>query len=120
VFGFTLVLPAGTSVGGIASFQHKAFVNDLLQAKLRPDEFAARLEREVGAERGRMIASEIKVITGEIASDPGTLVDAVRRHPVLAEHYSSCTDSIENHGHPFGEDLNPADKNALIAFVATL
>ena len=35
VFGFTLVLPAGTSVGGLASFQHKAFVNDVILAKLQ-------------------------------------------------------------------------------------
>jgi len=120
VFGFTLVLPAGTSVGGIASFQHKAFVNDMLQAKLKPGELATRFEREFGAERAKLIAGELGEITGEIIRDPGSLVDAVRRHPMLAEHYSSCTDSIENQGHPFGEDLNPADKNALIAFVATL
>jgi hypothetical protein len=120
VFGFTLVLPAGTSVGGIASFQHKAFVNDMLQARLKPEELAARLEREIGAERAELIAGELREITGEIVRDPGSLVDAVRRHPALAEHYSSCTDAIENKGHPFGEDLDPTDKNALIAFVATL
>ena len=37
ILGFTLVLPKGTSVGGLASFQHKAFVNDLILAKLKPD-----------------------------------------------------------------------------------
>ena len=38
----------------------------------------------------------------------------------VADYYSSCTDLIENLGHPFGEGLSQADKNALIAFVATL
>jgi len=34
--------------------------------------------------------------------------------------YSSCSTEIENDGHRFGEDLSEADKNALIAFLATL
>ncbi len=38
VAGFTVVLPAGTSVNGVASFRHKTFVNDLLLAKLHPDQ----------------------------------------------------------------------------------
>jgi hypothetical protein len=39
---------------------------------------------------------------------------------LITEVYASCTDDIENDGHRFGEDLSDADKNALIAFLATL
>jgi hypothetical protein len=120
VFGLTLVLPEGTSVGGVASFQHKAFVNDLLQAKLHPKDLESRLTTELGGEGGAAFAKELGAITDEIVADPEQLVGAIRKHPKLAEYYSSCTDVIENHGHPFGEDLSAADKNALIAFVATL
>jgi hypothetical protein len=59
-----------------------------------------------------------------VVADPGKLVDAVKaareRLPLLWQVYSSCTVEIENEGHPFGEDLPPEDKNALIAFLATL
>jgi hypothetical protein len=120
VAGFTVVLPAGTGVNGIASFRHKAFVNDLLLAKLHPGELDARLAKELGAEQGAGVASELRQITQEIVADPERLVDALRSHPRLADYYSSCTDLVENRGHPFGEGLSPADKDALIAFVATL
>jgi hypothetical protein len=120
VFGLALVLPAGTSVGGVASFRHKAFVNDLIQAKLHPKDLEARLKTELGGEGGAAFATELGQITDEIVAKPEQLVEAIRKHPKLGEYYSSCTDVIENHGHPFGEDLSPADKNALIAFVATL
>jgi hypothetical protein len=120
VFGLALVLPAGTSVGGVASFRHKAFVNDLIQAKLHPKDLEARLKTELGGEGGAAFATELGQITDEIVAKPEQLVEAIRKHPKLGEYYSSCTDVIENHGHPFGENLSPADKNALIAFVATL
>ena len=120
VLGFTVVLPAGTSVAGMASFQHKAFVNDLVAAKLRPAELDARLVRELGDAEGRQVAAELRTIIGEIAKDPARLVDVVRSHPRLVEIYSSCTADIENEGHRFGEDLPESDKKALTAFLATL
>jgi hypothetical protein len=120
VAGFRLVLPAGTSVGGVASFRHKAFANDLLLAKLHPDRLESRLTKDLGQQRGAALAREVKQVSGEILADPERLVGVVRNHPRIAEHYSSCTDYVENGGHPFGEGLSPADKNALIAFVATL
>jgi hypothetical protein len=120
VLGFTLVLPEGTSVGGLASFQHKAFVNDIIQAKLKPDELNTRLVKQFGEVEGKKVATELNAITGEIAKDPARLVDAIRRYPHLVEIYSSCTANIENQGHPFGEGLPDRDKKALIAFLATL
>ena len=120
VAGFVLVLPSGTSVNGVASFRHKALVNDLLASKLHRDRLEARLTEDLGPERGAALAAELGQLAGEIAADPERLVDALRSHPRIADYYSSCTELVENGGHPFGEGLSPADKNALIAFVATL
>jgi hypothetical protein len=120
VAGFVLVLPAGTSVNGVASLRHKALVNDLVLAKLHPDRLESRLGEELGREAGAAFATELRELAGEVISDPERLVDAVRGHPRLAQYYSSCTDLVENGGHPFGEGLSAAEKNALIAFVATL
>ena len=120
ILGFTLVLPAGTSVGALASFQHKAFVNDLIVAKVRPDELDARLGKQLGEAEGKKVAADLRAVTGEIARDPEQMVDAIKRYPRLIEVYSSCTADIENTGHRFGEDLPDPDKKALIAFLATL
>ena len=38
----------------------------------------------------------------------------------IQRYYSNVHDRIENAGHRFGEDLTDREKQALIAFVATL
>ena len=120
ILGFTLVLPKGTSVGRLASFQHKAFVNDLILAKLKPDDLDARLVKQLGEAEGKKAAADLRAVTAEIAKDPEQMVGAIRRYPRLIEIYSSCTAEVENQGHPFGQDLTEQDKKALIAFLATV
>jgi len=120
ILGFTLVLPAGTSVAGLASFQHKTFVNDLILSKLKPDDLDAKLVKQLGEAEGKKTAADLRSVTQEIVNDPEKLVDAIRRYPRLIEIYSSCTADIENQGHPFGQDLSEQEKKALIAFLATV
>jgi hypothetical protein len=120
IFGFELVLPAGTAVGALASFQHKAFVNDLILSKLDPKALDTKLTAQLGEAGAKQVMGELRSVTAEIAKDPEQLVEAIRRYPRLLEVYSSCTADIENAGHKFGEGLSDADKKALIAFVATL
>lgn len=120
VFGFELVLPQGTSVGALASFRHKAFVNDLIQLKLHPDALNDRLVKQWGPDNARRIVGDLRAVGTAITKNPEQLVDAIRQHPYLLEVYSSCTSDIENAGHNFGQDLSDTDKKALIAFLATL
>ncbi|MGK2913724.1 MAG: hypothetical protein ACSLE5_04580 [Porticoccaceae bacterium] len=124
VVGFTVRIPAGATAGNVGNFQHKALIVDLIEAKLHPAQLETRLTARVGADNARKLTAELKTIGSEIVSDPGRLVDAIKaareRLPLLWELYSSCTTDIENAGHRFGEDLSPADKSALIAFLATL
>ena len=105
----------------LGNFQHKQFVVDLVQAKVSPDALGPRLTSRFGPDRGKQVLTDLQAIGGEIVDKPGNLVDALRKRPYLVkEVYSSCTADIENAGHRFGEDLPAADKNALIAFLATL
>jgi hypothetical protein len=71
----------------------------------------------------------MKSYSGSIAPYKGTtpakyiaagLKEARARTPALWQVYASCSAETENDGHRFGEDLSAADKNALIAFLATL
>jgi hypothetical protein len=118
--GFTLVIPAGTAAGGMASFQHKRFADDLVLARLKPDALDARLAKQLGPEEGKLVAADLRSLMGDAVKDPSRLVDAVKARPRLLTVYSSCTAGIENEGHRFGEDLPDRDKKALIAFLATL
>ena len=122
--GFTLKVPKGSTAGNIGNFQHKAFINDVIAAKLRPQALETRLASQVGPANAKQLRAELQTVGNAIISDPDKLRDAIlaarARLPLLTEVYSSCTAAIENEGHRFGEDLSPADKKALIAFLATL
>ncbi len=122
--GFTVRVPAGADAGDVGNFQYKALVVDLVEAKLHPDQLTKRLAARLGADNAGKLERELATIADAVAADPNGLVaamkDARERLPLLWDVYSSCRDEIENSGHRFGEDLPEADKNALIAFLATL
>jgi mono/diheme cytochrome c family protein len=122
--GFTVRVPAGATAGNVGNFQHKAFIVDLVQAKLDPAALEKRLAGIVPADQARQLAAEMQTVGKAIVADPDRLVEVVKearaRTPALWQVYSSCTAVIENDGHRFGEDLSDTDKNALIAFLATL
>ena len=122
--GFTVRVPAGASEGSVGNFLHKAFIDDLVRAKLKPDALEARYAKVLPAAEARQLTAEMQRIGKAIVADPGRLVDEVKaaraRTPAFWQVYSSCNSGIENDGHRFGEDLSDADKKALIAFLATL
>ncbi|MDP2031400.1 MAG: cytochrome c [Thiobacillus sp.] len=124
VIGFTVRVPAGASAGNVGNFRHKDFIVDLVRAKLKPRELEARLGAVLPPAEAKQLAAEMQSIGKAIVSDPGRLIEVVKearaRTPALWQVYSSCSAEIENDGHRFGEDLSDADKNALIAFLATL
>ena len=94
---------------------------DLVQSKVRPEALGPELIKRLGPERGKRVLDDLQAIGSEILGKPGALVQSLSKRPYLVkEIYSACTAEIENAGHRFGEDLSPADKNALIAFLATL
>ena len=126
LLGFELTIPSeiegrGVTAGTIGNFQHKQFIVDLVRAKTAPKELEAGLATRLGSDTGKKVLADLQAIAGEVAGKPNGLVEALKARPYLIKQaYSSCTAEIENDGHRFGEDLSEADKNALIAFLATL
>jgi hypothetical protein len=116
----TVVLPKGMNSAGLGNFDHKAFVRDLVELRLKPQVLEQRLGRELGAEEATKTVADLRAVSGELLKSPERPIETMRRHPRLVELYSSCTADIENDGHRFGEDLSDQDKKALIAFLATL
>jgi hypothetical protein len=120
VLGFTLTVPAGTSSGALGNFQHKTFVNDLVLTKLRADEVESKLVAQLGESEGKQTVAELREILAEVTRDPTQMIQSIRKRPHLLKVYSSCTADVENDGHRFGEGLAGSDKNALVAFLATM
>ena len=122
--GFTVRVEAGATAGNVGNFQHKTFAVDLVELKLHRDRLRKRLSERLGAGNADKLMVELDGIAEVAMRDPGGMVEAVKaarsRLPLMAKVYSSCTEEIENDGHRFGENLPEADKNALIAFLATL
>ncbi|MGE5793957.1 MAG: cytochrome c [Bacteroidota bacterium] len=120
VAGLTIVIPRGATAAALVNFQHKRFVGDLVQLRLKPDALDQRLAKQFGDDEGKRIAADLRSAAAALVKQPELLVETLRKHPKLLEAYSSCTADVENDGHRFGEDLPDADKKALIAFLATL
>lgn len=126
LLGFELTIPSeidgrGVTAGRLGNFQHKAFIVDLVRAKTSAKELERSLNARLGKETGKKVLADLKAVAQEVAGKPNGLVEALRARPYLIKQvYSSCTAEVENEGHRFGEDLSEADKNALIAFLATL
>jgi hypothetical protein len=60
-------------------------------------------------------------IAERLLADPQRFADLFTQdRDFLSRRYETCTETIENQGHRFGEDLSESDKNALTAFLATL
>jgi len=120
LLGMTIVLPKGMNSAGLGNFDHKVFVRDLVELKLRPDALNAALAKRFGDEQAKQLVAELQSVAAELRKQPDRPIETMRKYPRLVEHYSSCTADIENDGHRFGEGLPEADKKALIAFLATL
>jgi mono/diheme cytochrome c family protein len=119
--GVTLKFSKGLPASFFGNFQHKAFFDDLIAARTRPQDLKAKYVQRFGPAKGEAVAQEIKKLSDEIGMDFSRLAEIARPHlDTLKEVYLSCGSLIENDGHRFGEALSPEDKKALIAFLATL
>lgn len=117
-----VTIPAGVPAGLLVSFQHKLFAEDLVLAKARPADLRTKLTKSLGsAEEAEKTAKLLDRLGSEILRnlDDAYLITEQDAKPLLAL-YATCTDEIENGGHPFGQDLEDDEKKALTAFLATL
>ena len=107
------LIPKGTSAGFIGGLLHKEFIGDLYRAKRDP--------RLLEASGKKALVPELQGIADDLLKNPDRFVEVLRqKRSFLQANYETCTQEVENEGHRFGEDLSEADKNALIAFLATL
>ena len=131
-----LEFPAGIPLNTIANFDIKSFIYDFtasLSAFENQGEegfkkyWAAKFSDQPA--RAQEIAQAVKSLMASLNSIPGLVSlgqqiknQNVESLKVIAKYYKTCDagDNVENKGHEFGTRLDPKDKQALKAFMATL
>ena len=121
--GFQLQIPEGIPAAIPGNLRHKELVEDLVLAKVDVQRLRAKYKSRNDVDK---IVATLQQILTQLTTGLATGADAVvarigRDHlPFIQQMYSNSTADVENDGHTFGQGLSPADKKALIAFLATL
>lgn len=121
LIGIEIEVPADTPAGLYGSFQHKELLRDLVLALLDRERLAQRMQQRVGAAEAASATEQLQAMAEAVLNNPQQVVAiAGAQLPLLGRLYSTCTATVENAGHRFGEGLSTEDKRALTAFLATL
>jgi hypothetical protein len=123
--GFELQIPAGIPAAVPGNLRHKELVADLVLAKTNVAKLKEKYGARGAAEADRIAATLqdiLKQLTTGLVTSPGMVVSQIGRDhlPFIQRMYSNSTADVENGGHTYGRSLSPADKRALMAFLATL
>jgi hypothetical protein len=120
--GLRIRLPKGYPAVLLNSLRYKDLLQDIVLAQSDP----AKLEAKYREILTPAQFEELKEGLGRVrvpvtARDgPSTLDITVTEREFIQSYYSNSLTRIENLGHHFGADLPDRDKQALIAFLATL
>jgi hypothetical protein len=134
--GFSIIIPKGFPAVAINSLRYKDLIQDLalttqpnkfeekyqaiLTAKQR-DELRQGLEAIYARLKGQKELSTIRLVLGkEDAIDAAQETILSVGDGFIQRFYSNVLSTVENAGHEFGAGLSEREKQALIAFVATL
>jgi hypothetical protein len=113
----TIIFPKGMPSSRIGNFRHKEFLEDMVRSKTDFAGLKAKYVDRYGQEKGEQLAATLRETAQKLILNPSLLVEAAGE---FRDVYSNSLTLRENDGHRFGEDLSDKDKNALIAFLATL
>ncbi|QIG52404.1 cytochrome c [Nordella sp. HKS 07] len=115
-------VPKGYPALAINSLRFKDLIQDAVLRRTDPgkldEKYAGLLDKDQLADLKDGLQ---RLILEAIVKDRPTVIDLVAdRDKFVQRFYSNILGRVENSGHRFGETLSDEDKDALIAFVATL
>jgi hypothetical protein len=118
----SLRVPKGYPALAINSLRFKDLIEDAVLYRTNEKKLDEKYAGILDATRLAELKGGLKhFILDAILEDRPTILDLVAdRDKFVQGFYSNILDRVENRGHRFGETLSDQDKNALIAFVATL
>lgn len=120
--GLELRVPEGYPAVALNSLRFKDLIQDLVLVDKDAERFKAKYAGLLTDEQRGELEVGLRDLRGLILAAQGKLVlDLVGEQGEFVQRfYSNALQRIENAGHRFGEDLTDREKQALIAFVATL
>jgi hypothetical protein len=120
--GLAIVLPKGKPAVLINSLRYKDMLQDIVLMKRDPQKLEAKYKDILTAGQFRELREKLADLDLEIERSRGrfTIDISQPQREFIQAYYSNVLGRVENAGHRFGENLSDAEKNALIAFLATL
>jgi hypothetical protein len=120
--GLSLKVPAGFPAVALNSLRYNDLIQDMVLAARNPAKLDQKYQALLTPERLAELKEGLANIRHELLANPGfmTLDISQVESDFIQRYYSNVLERIENAGHRFGETLSDREKQALIAFVATL
>jgi hypothetical protein len=120
---FSLKLPKGSPAIMINSLRYKDMLQDVVLAKRDPGKLAAKYNGILTPDRLSELTAGLQklgLVLLEAKRDNFTFDLSVPEAAFIQTFYSNVLGRVENRGHEFGTNLSDPEKQALIAFLATL
>jgi hypothetical protein len=120
--GLTLLVPRGFPAIALNSLRFKDLLEDFVLVERHPDKFETKYAALLTESQRKELRDGLQSWRKLLLGDPGPkILDLVGdENAFVQRYYSNALQPIENAGHRFGEDLSDSEKQALIAFIATL
>jgi hypothetical protein len=120
--GLSLRVPKGFPAVVLNSLRYQDLLQDVVLAARDPAKLDRKYETLLTPEQRAELKQGLGQIRQELLAKQGFMtfdITAVQSD-FIQRYYSNVLERIENAGHRFGENLSDREKQALIAFVATL
>ena len=120
--GLSLRVPKGFPAVMLNSLRYQDLLQDAVLAARDPGKLDRKYETLLTPEQLAELKEGLGQIRQELLSKQGFMTFDITAVPsdFIQHYYSNVLERIENAGHRFGENLSDREKQALIAFVATL
>lgn len=120
--GLTLRIPKGTPALSLNSLRYKDLIQDVVLVGRDPAALRAKYDGILSAEQIIDLDAKLQAFRLVLlALSPGKVFSlAVDQFEFIQKYYSNALVRFENSGHAFGAELDDRQKQALIAFLATL
>jgi hypothetical protein len=120
--GLSLRIPEGFPAVMLNSLRYQDLLQDAVLAERDPAKLERKYETLMAPEQLAELKEGLGRIRAELLSVDGfKMLDITAvQSEFIQRYYSNVLERVENAGHRFGENLSQREKQALIAFVATL
>jgi hypothetical protein len=120
--GLSIVVPKGTPAVYVNSLRYKDLIQDLVLLRREPSRLDAKYKGILTDAQLAELKHGLNVALPGLTDASGQVKLNITeaQNQFIQRYYSNVLGLSENSGHRFGENLAERDKQALIAFLATL